>query len=98
MSFDSYVAWLVRREQNKDRLREAERHRRVRQVLAARQQQVLAACQRQALSARKGRDRVLAQALTWLGRCLIVWGQRLQERYGVVVDVPALRAANQASN
>ena len=82
MSFNGYVSWLVRREQNEDRLREAERHRLVRQVV----------------STRRGRDRVLAQALTWLGRCLIVWGQRLQERYSVVVEVSALHTANQASN
>jgi hypothetical protein len=82
MFSDSYVAWLVCREQGKDRLREAERHRLVRQALAG----------------RRGRDRVLPRVLTWLGGYLVAWGQHLQERYGVVVDSPALRAANQSGN
>jgi hypothetical protein len=82
MSFDVYMAWLTRREQNVDRLREAERHRLVRQVLAA----------------RRRRDRVLTQTLTWVGRCLVVWGQHLQERYDSVVESPAAHAVNHASH
>ena len=75
-----YVAWLVRRERNVDLLREAERYRLV----------------RQALSARRRRGRLRCRALIWLGQCLVSWGQRLQERYDVVVDASVLRAANQS--
>jgi len=75
-----YIVWLVCWEQSKDRLREAERYRLVRQALAGRQ----------------GRARFLRRALIWLGRCLVVWGRRLQERYGVVADPSTLCAANQA--
>jgi hypothetical protein len=80
MFANGYVLWLVCREQCKDRLREVERYRLV----------------RQALTGHRERGRVLPRALTWLGRYLVAWGQRLQGRYGVVVDSPALRAANQA--
>ena len=82
MSFNGYVAWLVRQEQNKDRLREAERHRLVQQALAA----------------RRGRDSALFRSLTRLGHCLVVWGQRLQERYGAVLESPALHTVNHASH
>ena len=80
MFSDGYLTWLVCRRDIRDRLREAERDRLVRRVLAGH---------------RTG-DRFLVRALAWLGRYLVAWGQRLQERYGVVVDSPALRAANRA--
>lgn len=70
---DGYVAWLVCQERNKDRLPEAERYRLVKQALAGHRE----------------RDRVLSRALSWLGRCLVAWGRRLQEPYGVVVDSAA---------
>ena len=57
---------IAARERNKELLREAERYRLVRQVLAERGR----------------RDRAWVQALAWLGRRLVAWGQRLQERYG----------------
>ena len=79
MFADGYVAWLVRRERNKDLLREAERYRLVQQVLTA----------------RRRRGRFYCWALIWLGRRLVGWGRRLQERYDVVVDASVLRAANQ---
>ena len=57
---------IAQQERHKDLLREAERYRLVRQVLAER-----------------GRgDRAWYRALAWLGRRLVAWGQRLQERYG----------------
>ena len=76
---DGYVVWLVCRERNKDLLREAERYRLVRQVLPA----------------RRRHSRFHCRALIWLGRRLVGWGRRLQERYDVVVDASVLRAANQ---
>ena len=57
---------IAQRERHKDLLREAERYRLVRQVLAE----------------RGTRDRAWVRALAWLGRRLVAWGQRLQERYG----------------
>ena len=77
---DGYVAWLVCRERNRDLLREAERYRLVRQALPA--------CRRHV--------RIYSRALIWLGRRLVDWGRRLQERYDVVVDASLLRAANQS--
>ena len=50
----------------KELLREAERYRLARQVLAERGR----------------RDRAWVRALAWLGRRLVAWGQGLQERYG----------------
>ena len=79
MFADGYVAWLVCRERNRDLLREAERYRLVRQALPARRRQ----------------GRFYCRALIWLGRRLVGWGRRLQERYDVVVDASVLRAANQ---
>jgi hypothetical protein len=80
MFADGYVAWLVCRERNKDLLREAERYRLVRQTLPV----------------RRRHGRFYCRALIWLGRRLVDWGWRLQERYDVVVDVSVLRAANQS--
>jgi hypothetical protein len=77
---DAHIAWLVRRERNRDLLREAERYRLVRHVLPARCQQGPFYC----------------QALIWLGRRLVDWGRHLQEHHDVVVDTSVLRTANQS--
>jgi len=66
------------RERYQDLLREAEKHRHVRQVLAGRQR----------------RQRAYCRAINWLGRRMVAWGQRLQEHYGATATVPALQAAN----
>jgi len=73
-----YRDFFVYREHYKDLLREAERNRLVRQALAG----------------RESRDRFHCRALTWLGRRLVAWGCRLQERYSAAATAPALRAAN----
>jgi len=73
-----YRDFFVYREHYKDLLREAERNRLVRQALAG----------------RESRDRFHCRALTWLGRRLVAWGWRLQERYSAATAAPALRAAN----
>ena len=72
--------FLVYREHYKDLLREAERNRLIRQVLAGRE-----SC-----------DRFHCRALTWLGCRLVAWGWRLQERYSAAAMAPALRAANRS--
>ena len=75
------VSWkdvLVQQERYQDLLREAERHRLVRQVLAGRQR----------------RQRAYCRAINWLGRRMVAWGQRLQEHYGATATAPALQAAN----
>ena len=69
---------LVYREHYKDLLREAEKARFVRQVRAG----------------QEGRNHFYYWPLTWLGRRLVVWGWRLQERYGAATAAPALRVAN----
>ena len=69
---------LVYREHYKDLLREAEKARLVRQMQAGQER----------------RERFHRRALIWLGRRLVVWGWRLQERYGPAPAAPALRAAN----
>ena len=69
---------LVYREHYKDLLREAERARLVRQAWAGQER----------------RNHLYCRTLTWLGRRLVVWGWRLQERYGAVNAAPALRVAN----
>ena len=73
----NYLDFLVRQEQYKDLLREAERYRLVRQVLAGRERRYL----------------FYYRALTWLGFRLVAWGWRLQERYGAATATPTLRAA-----
>lgn len=82
MFSNGYVTWLVCQERNKDRLREAEQYRLVRQALAG--------------HGRSGR--VLARVATSLGCYLIVCGQCLQQRYGVPTDSPVLCGANGAGN
>jgi hypothetical protein len=69
---------LVHREHYKDLLREAERARLVRQAWAGQER----------------RNHLYCRPLTWLGRRLVAWGWRLQERYGAVTAAPALRVAN----
>ena len=69
---------LVQRERYQDLLREAERHRLVRQVLAGRER----------------RQRAYCRAINWLGRRMVAWGQRLQEHYGATATAPALQTAN----
>ena len=69
---------LVYREHYKDLLREAEKARFVRRVRAG----------------QEGRHHFYCRPLTWLGRRLVVWGWRLQERYGAATAAPALRVAS----
>ena len=67
---------IAHQERYADLLREAERERLVRQVLAG----------------REGRDRFYCRGLTWLGRNLVTWGCRLQARYSAATAVvPASR-------
>jgi hypothetical protein len=73
-----FLGWkdvLAQERRYKDLLRETEKERLVQQVLAGRERS----------------DRFYCQVLTWLGRRLVAWGCYLQERYGAVVEVPALR-------
>ncbi len=76
--FPSERDFLVGREHYKDLLREAERARLVRRMRAGQER----------------RDHFYRRTLTWLGCRLVVWGWRLQERYGAATAAPALRAAN----
>jgi len=71
---------LIHQERYKDLLREAERARLVRQMQAGQER----------------RNHFYHRALTWLGSRLVVWGWRLQERYGAVTAAPALRVANRS--
>jgi hypothetical protein len=79
MFSNGYVVWMVRRECNLDRVREAERYRLV----------------KQAFDARRRQGRFYCRALTWLGRRLIHWGSYLQERYAILADPGLLGTANQ---
>ena len=74
----SWNDYLVKQERYQDLLREAERQRLVRRVLAGRQR----------------RQRAHCRAMNWLGRRMVAWGQRLQEHYGATATAPALQAAN----
>jgi hypothetical protein len=58
---------LIQKERYADLLREAERERLARQVLASRER----------------RNRVTGQAPTWLGHRPATWGCRLQEQHAV---------------
>ena len=78
--FPNELEFLVRQEHYKDLLREAERARLVRQMRAGQER----------------RDRFYRRTLIWLGCRLVVWGWRLQERYGAVTAAPALRVANRS--
>ena len=75
------ISWkdvLVQRERYQDLLREAERHRLARRVLAGRQR----------------RHRCFCRAMNWLGRRMVAWGQRLQEQHSTATAAAALQAAN----
>jgi hypothetical protein len=37
------------------------------------------------------RDRFHCRLLTWMGRRLVSWGWRLQERYGAVAEPPSIQ-------
>jgi hypothetical protein len=78
MFSNAYLVWLVRREINRDRVREAERYRLAQAARPARPRQRRLAC----------------RTLTWLGRQLVDWGLRLQERYAAWGDPSPLRVAN----
>jgi hypothetical protein len=69
---------LAHQERYKDRLREAERNGVVLRELALRQK----------------RGRSYRRAMAWLGRGLVAWGWRLQERYGTMVEVPTFQSAH----
>lgn len=73
----SKISCLIHQERYQELLREAERYRLVRQARAGREK----------------RDSFHCRALTWLGRRLVAWGWRLQERYGAATATPALRVA-----
>jgi hypothetical protein len=62
---------LAQQERYKDLQREAERARLIPQVLAGRER----------------RHRGYLRMATWLGRHLVIWGWRLQERYGTAAMV-----------
>ena len=69
---------LAQEERNRDLLREAEKHRLVRQALAG----------------RKARADIHCRALSWLGRHLVGWGCALQARYSIPVEAPSAPATN----
>ncbi len=68
---------LIQEARRQEMLRQAERERLVRQARAGRAQHAGFYC----------------RALTWLGRQLVAWGWRLQERYGAAVATSMLRPA-----
>ena len=70
--------YLVKREYYKDQMREAEKHRLVRQALAGRGK----------------RDRFYSGVLTWIGHRLIAWGSSLQERHNTMVPASIPQSAN----
>jgi hypothetical protein len=74
----NYRDALVYQEHYKDLLHEAERYRLVRQALAGRERH----------------ERFHRRALTCLGRRLVAWGWRLQERYSAAAAAPTFRAAD----
>ncbi len=76
----SWTDVQAQQERYKDIRREAERYRLVQQVLAGRE---------------RG-NHFHYRALTWLGRRLIAWGRRLQERYGARAATPTLWVADHA--
>lgn len=72
---DLYTIRRVREEQTRELLREVERERLARLALA-------------------GRTRgapILCRTLAGLGGRMVAWGSRLQERYGVAVEMPRAR-------
>ena len=69
---DLYTIRRVREEQTQEWLREVERDRLARLALAG----------------RKAEGGVLCRVLAGLGRWMVARGSRLQERYGVVIEMP----------
>jgi hypothetical protein len=69
---------MVKQEQYKDLIREAERYRLVHKGLAGHE---------------RG-NRFYSGALTWLGHRLVAWGRRLQERYGTAAPASMPQSAN----
>jgi hypothetical protein len=65
---------VAHQERYKDLRREAERDRLILHELALIERE----------------NRLRCRAITWLGRSLVSWGWRLQERYGAELEVPAL--------
>jgi hypothetical protein len=63
---------LLALERNRDLLREAQRDRLVRLALAG----------------RKSPEPLFLRALAWLGCRLIIWGQNLQKRGGLEIELP----------
>jgi hypothetical protein len=61
----TWIDVLAHEKRYKDKRREAEKERLVRQALAAREK----------------REHIYGPALRWLGRRLVTWGWRLQEPY-----------------
>jgi hypothetical protein len=71
---------LIQEARSQELLRQVERERLVRQARAGRAQSASLHC----------------RALTWLGRQLVAWGWRLQERYGAAMTHSMLRPAREA--
>lgn len=71
---------LIQEVRSQELLRQAENERLIRQVMAGHGKS----------------DSFHCRALTWLGRQLVAWGWRLQERYGAAVAPPMLRPAKSA--
>jgi len=71
---------LAQKQRHEDMRREADEYRFIQQVLAGRPR----------------RHRFYCRAMDWLGRRMVAWGQRLQERYGAGTVAPAMQAANYA--
>lgn len=69
---------LAQQELYKDLLREAERERLCRQVAGRKEEGT----------------RFYCRMLIWLGRRLVAWGWRLQERYGAVTETPTTLVAH----
>ena len=76
----SWIDRLAQREYYADRLREAERYRLVRRVMAGHPRP----------------RRPYYRAFAWLGQRLVAWGDRLQERYGPATAPPVLQVAERA--
>ena len=78
------ISWtdvLAQLERYQDLRREAETYRLIRLAQAGRER----------------RNRFYCQALSWLGKQLVAWGRRLQERYDTAAATLALRPADRAN-
>lgn len=76
---DLYTIQRVREEQTQEWLREVERDRLARLSVAQ---------NRLTLVGRKGERHFLCRILAGLGRRMVAWGSRLQERYGAAIEMP----------